>query len=188
MIADDIISIYDGRGATAYFGEGVTVAEHCLQAAQFGRRSEASDALVVAALLHDIGHLIETVPDQISDWKTDGRHELVGGNWLASHFGPDVCEPVRLHVAAKRYLCATENDYRDALSAASVVTLGLQGGAMSPNELTAFEAEPYFRDAVLLRRWDDQAKIVGYPTPDFEHFRPLVERLAAKYAAGPRRT
>jgi phosphonate degradation associated HDIG domain protein len=179
MTIDELLSIYGGRGAAAYFGEAVTVTEHSLQAAHFAQRSDAPDGLVIAALLHDIGHLIESVPQDIADWKTDGRHELVGSRCLASHFGPEVCEPVRLHVAAKRYLCATDPAYFGALSPASVVTLRLQGGPMSRAEADAFEAEPYFRDAVLLRQWDDQAKIAGLPTPDFAHYRMLIERLAA---------
>jgi phosphonate degradation associated HDIG domain protein len=180
MLFDELLSIYDGRGASAYFGEAVTVTEHGLQAAHFARRDSASDSLVIAALLHDVGHLIETVPAEIDDWKSDERHEVIGSRWLASYFGPEVCEPVRLHVPAKRYLCTTEPTYFDTLSPASVMTLKLQGGPMSCGASEAFEAEPYFRDAVRLRRWDDEAKIAGLATPDFLHYRPLIERLAAR--------
>jgi phosphonate degradation associated HDIG domain protein len=179
MLFDELLSIYDGRGASAYFGEAVTVTEHGLQAAHFARRDGASDSLVIAALLHDVGHLIETVPAEIDDWKSDERHEEIGGCWLASYFGPEVCEPVRLHVPAKRYLCATEPAYFDALSPASVVTLKLQGGRMSREEAKVFEAKLYFCDAVRLRRWDDEAKIAGFSTPDFLYYRPLIERLLA---------
>jgi gamma-butyrobetaine dioxygenase len=97
---------------------------------------------------------------------------------LVRRFGPEVCEPVRLHVPAKRYLCATDAAYFDTLSPASIVTLRLQGGPMSRTEADAFEAEQYFREAVTLRRWDDQAKIAGFPTPDFAHYAPLIEKLA----------
>lgn len=180
MLFDELLSIYDGRGAAAYFGEAVTVTEHGLQAAYFARRADASESLVIAALLHDIGHLVESVPADIDDWKSDERHEEIGSRWLASYFGPEVCEPVRLHVPAKRYLCAMEPTYFDALSSASVATLKLQGGPMSREVAKTFEAEPGFRDAVCLRRWDDEAKIAGLSTPDFRHYRLLIEKLAAR--------
>jgi phosphonate degradation associated HDIG domain protein len=178
MIADEIFELYEGHGAGAYFGEPVTVTGHCLQAAYFAQRAGAPDALVLAALLHDIGHLIEAVPADIADWKTDARHEQTGSAWLASRFGPAVSEPVRLHVPAKRYLCATDAAYFGLLSSASVVTLGLQGGAMTPAEVAAFEAVPHFRDAVRLRHWDDQAKVANLPVPVLAHYRSLIENLA----------
>ena len=178
MTIDAILAIYQDSGAGAYFGEPVTVTEHGLQAAHFARRDGAPDALVVAALLHDIGHLVESAPADIADWKTDAGHERVGAAWLARLFGPEVSEPVRLHVPAKRYLCAVEPEYLAALSAASVTTLRLQGGPMSPAEAHAFEAEPHFRDAVRLRRWDDAAKIAGLVTPGFAAYRPLLEAAA----------
>lgn len=181
MTNDELLSLYGAQGSAAYFGEPVTVTEHGLQAAYFAQQSGASDGLVIAALLHDIGHLIGSAPADIADWKHDDRHELIGSQWLALHFGPEVCEPVRLHVPAKRYLCATDPAYFDALSAASVITLGLQGGPMTPAEIEAFEAESYFRDAVRLRRWDEQAKVAGLPTPDFGHYRPRIEMLAAAH-------
>lgn len=177
MTADEVFSIYGGRGAEAYFGEPVTVTEHCLQAAHFAQACGAADALVLAALLHDIGHLIAPAPDDIADWTTDAGHECIGAVWLATRFGPAVSEPVRLHVPAKRYLCAREPDYFATLSPASVTTLGLQGGPMSRAQMLAFETEPYFRDAINLRRWDDQAKVAGFPAADLAHYRPLIERL-----------
>ena len=180
--ADDIMELYGRRGAQAYFGENVSMSEHGLQAAHFAQDSRAPDALVVAALLHDIGHLTESVPDNIADWTKDAGHERSGSRWLAARFGPEISEPVRLHVPAKRYLCATEPGYFQQLSAASVTTLKLQGGPMSAKEIAAFESEPYWRDAVRVRKWDDQGKIAGLRTPGFEHYRPLIDRIA--YAAG----
>jgi gamma-butyrobetaine dioxygenase len=175
--ADDIVALYARRGAQAYFGEDVSMSEHGLQAAYFAETSHAPEALILAALLHDIGHLTESVPDDIADWTRDARHERSGSRWLAAHFGPEISEPVRLHVPAKRYLCATEPAYFQQLSAASVTTLKLQGGPMSAAEITAFEAEPYWRDAVQIRKWDDQGKVAGLKTPGFEHYRALIDRF-----------
>jgi phosphonate degradation associated HDIG domain protein len=178
-ISDELSSIYAQRGASAYFGEAVSVAEHCLQAAYFAQADAAPDALVVAALLHDIGHLIAPAPDDIAEWTSDARHELLGSRWLSARFGPEVWEPVRLHVPAKRYLCATDPGYLGRLSSASLVTLKLQGGPMSGAEVSAFEAEPFRREALLVRQWDDRGKVAGLRTPDFSHYRPRIDRLAA---------
>lgn len=174
-ICDEIFALFDRRGSGAYFGEAVSMREHALQAAHFARLARAPDELVVAALLHDVGHLVEDVPDDLADWKTDARHEDVGAAWLSRHFGPAVCDPVRLHVPAKRYLCATQPAYLAKLSPASVHTLALQGGPMSPAEVAAFEREPYFRDAVRVRWWDDAGKVAGLATAPLEDYRRLVD-------------
>jgi phosphonate degradation associated HDIG domain protein len=176
--ADELALIYAHRGSGAYFGEAVTMTEHGLQAAYFAEQHGAPETLVLASLLHDVGHLIEPTPDKLADWKQDARHELSGSRWLAARFGPEVSEPVRLHVPAKRYLCTTDPAYFRQLSAASVTTLALQGGPMSQVEARSFEAERYWREAVLLRQFDDQGKISGLNTPPFEHYRALIERCA----------
>ena len=180
-LGDEIVALFGRRGAEAYFGEQVSMLEHALQAAHFARADGAPPALVVAALLHDIGHLLEDVPDDIGDWHVDARHEEVGGRWLASRFGPEVSEPVALHVAAKRYLCATDPSYFDRLSAASVATLKLQGGPMSPTEVAAFEARSRFADAVRLRLWDDQGKLAGFRAPALAGYLDLIESLHAAH-------
>lgn len=186
-VTAELLRLYGGPGSAAYFGEAVTQREHGLQAAYFARSCGAPDPLVIAALLHDVGHLLEAAPPDITDWITDAHHEECGSSWLAKRFGPAVSEPVRLHVRAKRYLCATDLAYYRSLSAASVHTLKLQGGPMSSTEVAAFEAEPYQREAVLLRRWDDQGKVASLRTPDFETYLLLIERLAAT-AAEPTRS
>ena len=176
--AAEVLAIYGKRGAEAYFGESVSVTEHALQAAHFAQLDDAPPALIIASLLHDIGHLIDPAPEQIAEWTSDARHEHGGASWLAVRFGPEISEPVRLHVAAKRYLCASDPGYLKLLSAASIRTLQLQGGAMTRAETATFEAEPYCREAVQLRRWDDRAKIAGLSTPDLHHYVPLIGRLA----------
>jgi phosphonate degradation associated HDIG domain protein len=179
-LIDEVLSLYGRRGSAAYFGEAVSMTEHGLQAAHFAELAGERDALVAAALLHDIGHLIATVPDDINEWTVDARHEATGARWLAARFGADVAEPVRLHVRAKRYLCATDPTYFAQLSPASVLTLKLQGGLMSADEIAGFEAEPACRDAVIVRRCDDRGKVPGLATRRLEDYAGLLEALAAR--------
>lgn len=173
-IAEEIIALYRRRGAATY-GEGVTQNEHALQSAWLAEKSGAGPALIAAALLHDIGHLLHDLPEDIAEQGIDTRHESLASAWLSRHFGPELTEPVQLHVAAKRYLCAVEPGYLDALSDASRLSLTLQGGPMSAEEAAAFGALPRAQEAVRLRRWDDEAKQIGLKTPDFEHFRANIE-------------
>jgi phosphonate degradation associated HDIG domain protein len=179
-IIDEILSLYDTRGAAAYFGEAVSMTEHGLQAAHFAELEGAREIVVAAALLHDIGHLIATVPDDIADWTVDARHEATGARWLGEWFGPDVADPVRLHVRAKRYLCTTDPTYFSQLSPASVLTLKLQGGLLSADEVASFEAEPGCREAVVVRRCDDRGKVAGLATRRLDEYRELLKSLAAR--------
>jgi len=173
-IADEIIRLFEARGREAYFGEPVSQAEHALQAAYQAEREGSTDAMVVAALLHDVGHLVHHLPEDIAEQGSDGRHEDAGAAWLVSSFGPDVTEPIRLHVAAKRYLCAVDPSYRAGLSPASIRSLELQGGEFSDDEAGRFESIPHHRDAVRLRRWDDLAKIPGLVVPGIGHYRGRI--------------
>jgi len=177
-ISDEILAIFARRGAGAYFGENVSMTEHALQAAYFAQAAAAPPNLIVAALLHDIGHLLEDVPDDIADWTVDAHHERVGSRWLAKRFPPEVAEPVRLHVPAKRYLLATDAGYFAKLSPASVVTLKLQGGPMEAHEMTNFETERFHKEAVRVRQWDDLGKVAGLKTPGLADYRALIEELA----------
>lgn len=177
-VAQEVLSIYGRHGSGAYFGERVSMLEHGLQAAHFARVLGAPDTLVIAALLHDVGHLLEDVPEAIEDWISDARHEVTGARWLAQRFAPAVSEPVRLHVPAKRYLCATDTHYFAQLSPASVHTLKLQGGPMLAAEIEQFEAEPYYREAVIVRRCDDQGKVAGLKTPVLRDYTSLINSLA----------
>jgi [1-hydroxy-2-(trimethylamino)ethyl]phosphonate dioxygenase len=150
--------------------------QHALQAAWLAEREGKGDAMIVAALLHDVGHMVHDLGENPADAGIDDRHEELGDAWLQAHFGPEVTEPVRLHVAAKRYLCAVEADYFAKLSPDSVKSLALQGGPMSAEEVAGFEALPHHREAVQLRRYDEQAKVKGLETPPVAHFMTAVAR------------
>jgi phosphonate degradation associated HDIG domain protein len=175
-IVDDILRLFARRGASAYHGEAVSQAEHGLQAAELAESEGASDALVVAALLHDVGHLLDGQDEDLATRGIDGHHEEAGSRWLARHFGPEVIEPIRLHVAAKRYLCAVDPAYLEGLSPASRLSLAVQGGPMGSEERAEFEGNPFYRDAIRLRHWDDTAKVPGLDVPGLEHYR---DRIAA---------
>jgi phosphonate degradation associated HDIG domain protein len=178
-VSEEILAIFQRHGSSEYFGESVSMTEHALQAAYFARSAAAPPALIVAALLHDIGHLVVDVPSDIADWTVDAHHEQVGSRWLAKRFRPEVSEPVRLHVPAKRYLLATDAGYFAKLSPASVVTLKLQGGPMAAHEVATFQTEPFYKEAVRVRQWDDQGKVAGLATPQLGDYRALIEELAA---------
>ena len=165
---ETIGELFAGPGARDYLGEPVTIGEHMLQAGALAEAAGAPGALVAAALLHDVGHLRNEAED---------RHGEAGARWLSQWFGAAVTEPVRLHVPAKRYLCAVEPGYFGLLSEESVRTLARQGGPMTPAEAAAFEALPHARDAVSVRRWDDEAKDPAVMPPGFAHFAPLLAAL-----------
>jgi phosphonate degradation associated HDIG domain protein len=158
-VIDEILDLFQRRGGEAYFGEGVSILEHSLQTARLAENAHAEPHLLVAALLHDVGHLLHNMPEDIAEHGIDGRHEMVGEAWLRSRFGPDVSEPVKLHVDAKRYLCFVEPAYAAQLSPSSMQSLSLQGGPFTPDQARDFEQHPHFQDAVALRRWDDEAKL-----------------------------
>jgi phosphonate degradation associated HDIG domain protein len=170
----EIRTAFARRGVETY-GEGVSQLEHALQCAACAERDGASAALIAATLLHDIGHLVHDLPVDIADHGIDAQHESLGSAFLSRYFGPDVTEPVRLHVAAKRYLATTEPGYFDLLSPASVQSLHLQGGPMSMQERAHFAAERFAEEAVKLRRWDDEGKVVGMPTPGLGHFERYLD-------------
>ena len=183
-IVEAIVERFERLGGGVY-GERVSQREHALQAAYEAERAGAPAPLVVAALLHDIGHLLGPVRDAAEEPAEDLEHERVGAAYLARHFVPEVVEPVRLHVMAKRYLCATDPAYARGLSEASVLSLALQGGSLAGDEIALFERLPYFREAVLVRRWDDLAKVPGLSVPDLAHYRNRL--TAALRSAGDRR-
>jgi phosphonate degradation associated HDIG domain protein len=169
-IVSEIITLFNEKGGSMYGGEAVTQLEHALQGATLARAQGAPSSLVTAALLHDIGHLLHDLPQDAPDEGVDDVHENLAAQFLAAHFIPDVVEPVRLHVEAKRYLCATENGYLQLLSAPSIQSLALQGGPMHKDEVADFEQLPFYKQAVQLRIWDDQAKDPSIQTAPIESF------------------
>jgi phosphonate degradation associated HDIG domain protein len=176
-VVDAILTLLTDHGDAAYFGEPVSQRAHALQCAALATREGASPALVGAALLHDIGHLLHGLDESIADRGVDARHEGAGHDWLARHFGLEVTEPVRLHVDAKRYLCAADPTYTAALSPASQQSLVLQGGPFTRSQALSFADLPFAAEAIRLRRWDDAAKIAGLDVPDVEHYRALLTSL-----------
>jgi phosphonate degradation associated HDIG domain protein len=167
------------RGGSQYGGEAVTQLEHALQAAQLAEAAGADPPLIAAALLHDIGHLLHDLPDDAPTHGVDDAHEASAARWLAGWLPAETAEPVRLHVAAKRYLCAADPGYHLRLSAPSIQSLLLQGGPMSEVEAAVFRASPFFHAAVRLRVWDETAKVPRLKTPDVDHFMAYVDRVAS---------
>jgi len=175
---DEILRALRERGSGAYIGEPVSITEHMLQSAYAAEQDGASPTLVAAALLHDYGHLVHDLPEDAADHGVDTRHEEVAVAFLSEHFPPEVVEPIRMHVAAKRYLCAVDSSYRGQLSGPSLVSLKLQGGAMTEEEIDAFRRNPHHQEAVRLRRWDDAAKVPNLPTPSLAHYAVYLRQVA----------
>ena len=173
----DIVTLFDRYGAQRY-DEELMQRSHAEQTAAHALASGASDPLVAAALLHDIGHLLELAErDGPRDRTTDQRHEARGAAWLATLFPPSVTAPIALHVRAKRYRVTVDPSYTDVLSAGSVASLERQGGELTADEVQAFESNPGWEDAVALRGWDDQAKDLTITVPPFTSYLPLLESL-----------
>jgi phosphonate degradation associated HDIG domain protein len=169
-LRQELLDIFVGRATRRYGLSEINQLQHALQAATLAESDGAPPATVLASLLHDVGHMIHRLGEDPAGRGVDDEHEELGARWLAERFGPEVSEPVRLHVAAKRYLCAVEPDYFGKLSPDSVRSLGLQGGPMSADEVEAFRRNPLHAEAVRLRRFDEAAKDPRATTPDFDHF------------------
>ena len=175
---DRLEELFTRRGAEAYLGEPVTISQHMLQCAALAQREDASEPLVAAALLHDIGHLAGSGGEYRPEDTVDRHHDEGGAMVLDGHFPPLVVEAVRLHVAAKRYLCAVDASYYDRLTPASRHSLALQGGPFDVTGIAEFEAQPFHREAVQVRLWDDGGKVSGLHVPSFVDLRPLLERVS----------
>ena len=179
-VVEFIFDLFADQGATEYMGEAVTMSQHMEQTAACAVFDEAADELVIAALLHDIGHFIGEHPIDALENGIDNNHEAVGANYLQTHFPATISEPVRLHVAAKRYLCATDAAYLGRLSHASVNSLNIQGGPMSASEIESFEANPHHHAAVKLRLYDDDGKIAGLTINPVIAYRETLESLVSR--------
>ena len=170
--------LFGERGHIEYSGEGVTQQEHALQCAGLAERSGAPPHLVTAAFLHDLGHLLNLQGETPTARGIDDQHQYFAIPFLRGLFPPAVIEPIRLHVDAKRALCAAEPGYHEALSEDSKRSLELQGGVFTPGELAAFRAKPFAEEAMRLRRWDDAAKIPGASTLPLSHYLEIAARCA----------
>jgi phosphonate degradation associated HDIG domain protein len=176
----DICALFEAKGGRMYAGEPVTQLEHALQSAALAQAADADAATITAALLHDLGHLLNDQGETPTARGIDDVHQYFALPFLRALFSPAVLEPIRLHVDAKRYLCATQSGYYDALSPDSKRSLALQGGAYSSDAAAEFIGLPWARRAVELRRWDDAAKESGRATPALTHFLPIMHSIALR--------
>lgn len=173
----ELLTLLVTKGRVPYREIKVTHLEHALQCAALAQTQGASPSLIVAALLHDIGHLMRDQND-LHYRSVDLNHELRSIPVLEQFFGPAVTEPIRLHVLAKRYLCAVDPSYVVNLSTQAQLSLSLQGGCFLPHQAADFLSQPYAIEAVRLRRWDDMAHVPHCTTPPLEHFVPLLYEVA----------
>ncbi len=173
---DEVLDLFGRLGSALFLDQPVSQTEHALQTAWLAEQACAPPALVAAALLHDLGHLLAATAEP-PNTGGDPDHARTGAAWLAGGFPPSVVEPVRLHVEAKRYLCTVEPGYPAHLTSASQLSLTPQGGLMTPTEAAAFLATAYAADALMLRRWDEMARVPSLATPSLAHFRPCLEAI-----------
>ena len=176
-----LADIFERRGAEEYLGENVTIAEHMLQGAYFAEQRGEDEQIIVAALLHDIGHFTSELGTFAMNDVMDRRHEDAGAEILEPFFPPLITDCVKYHVAAKRYLCAVDPMYFGRLSQASVKSLELQGGPMERDEAAEFAKNPNIDAIVKVRQLDEEGKLVGLETPGFDHYRPMVQRAVESH-------
>jgi len=169
----NITELLSVQGHQQYGLEAVSQLEHALQCATLAEAADASPEMITACLLHDLGHLLNS-EKAVAEHDIDDCHEYRALGFLKTLFPPPVTEPIRLHVAAKRYLCAVDASYHDNLSPASQLSLQLQGGIFSELAAAEFIEQPYAPEALQLRIWDDQAKVATLSTPDLAHFLPAL--------------
>ena len=171
-IIDKIINNFN-TNKKLYIGEKVTIAEHMIQTAMLAESNNSAKSLVCACLLHDYGHFIVDDPDLLVSNSLDGKHENLGYDFLKNYFLPEVAEPVKLHVLAKKYLCRNKS-YYNLLSEASKVSLKLQGGIMTDDEAKKFTSLNFFEDAIKVRKYDDDGKVPNIKIKKIEDYRDLI--------------
>jgi phosphonate degradation associated HDIG domain protein len=172
---ENLIDLLNARGGSAYFGEPVSILEHSLQAAHSAELAGADPSVICAALLHDIGHMLHGLDEEIAHRGLDGMHEEVAAKYLSRWFGEDVTMPILLHVPAKRFLCWRDHAYLQQLSPSSLESLALQGGPMNDEQASDFLRNPFANAAIALRRWDDEAKVQGLQVPGAAHYLPALQ-------------
>jgi phosphonate degradation associated HDIG domain protein len=175
-ITDEIMNLYEGYGGAEYAGEKVSQLEHMAQAAQLAEEQGYDEEVILAAFLHDIGHISEAAKGEN---EMDGfgikDHEELGAEFLKEKgFSKKVVRLVESHVEAKRYLTIKDPSYYGQLSEASKKTLDYQGGPMTEEEAAAFEQYPLFSLIIQMRKWDELAKIENKPLPDLQHYRTMM--------------
>ncbi len=176
-VIDFILDLFAHRGAEEYMGEPVSMAQHMEQSAACATADGAGNDLVIATLLHDIGHFVADFPIDALENSIDNYHEKAGARFLAAYFPASVTEPIRLHVSAKKYLCVVDRAYLNHLSAASIQSLEVQGGPMNRSEITEFEADPFHQSAVKARLFDDNGKVAGLKIKPVSSYRGIMESL-----------
>ena len=177
-IIDKIINKYQTNNSL-YIGEKVTITEHMVQTAMLAEQNHSSESLICACLLHDYGHFIIEDPNQLVSKSIDGKHENIAFNFLKNYFKPEVVEPIKLHVQAKRYLCRSKS-YWNILSEASKTSLKLQGGIMSDNEAKKFISLKFHDDAILLRKYDDDGKVPNIKIKKIDDYQNLISSQLIK--------
>ncbi len=185
-MTDRLLDALARSGARRYGGEVVSELEHALQCAELAREGAADEELQLACLLHDVGRYAidqSVVADTLEATRIGpsarGHHE-VGADLLAPWVSERIAWCVRMHADAKRYLCATEPAYSARLSPASRRTLELQGGVMTADDAARFGGHPWANDAIALRRWDDEAKVVGKATRTLNEWAPVIRRCVSR--------
>ena len=171
-ILDKIISNFK-NSISLYIGEKITMSEHMIQSAMLAEKAKSKDDLVCSCLLHDYGHFIIADPDKLVENEKDGEHESIGYEYFKNFFKKEIVEPIKYHVLAKRYL-ARNKKYFNLLSEASKISLKLQGGILNQKESKEFEKKEYFKNSILLRKFDEAAKKINIKIKSIDEYKSLL--------------